>query len=341
MEKGKSSPDMARPLPLHPSDLGLILSYKCQCECAHCIYNCGPSWDEWITIEQARAALEATQYWERPYQVHLTGGEPFLKFPLLLETTEIAAELGIHIYVETNAGWCVREDLAEKRFKALHKVGMRAILISCSPFHNESIPLEHTIMAIRKARHIFGQQNTIVYMADWLQVMNSFGEEQPVPLEAYNQAFGEQEAGRMFWTGYGLISGGRAGYRLAHLTPKRSHQNFQGLTCHHELLYAQHSHFDLYGNFIPAFCGGLRVGDWHDLPNLIRNFTKGDFPEMIRILIESGPFGLFQMASEQYDYAPLPEGYTGKCHLCVDVRRHLVDPANFPELHPAFFYQNI
>lgn len=327
--------------PLHPSDLGLILSYKCQCECAHCIYNCGPIYNDWMQPEEVRAALEATLYWERPYQIHLTGGEPFLKFPLLLQATEIAAELGISVYVETNAGWCVREDLVEKRFRALRQAGMQAILISCSPFHNETIPLESTLMAIRKSLKIFGQQNTIVYMADWLQVMASFGEEQPIPLEAYSQAYGEGEAGRMFWQGYGLISGGRAGYRLARFTPKHSPEAFQGQRCQRELLHAAHSHFDLYGNFIPAFCGGLRVGDWHDLPKLIADFQDGRYPEIIRLLIEGGPFALYEMAVERYDYQPLAQGYTGKCHLCVDVRRNLVEKNQFPELQPVEFYENI
>ncbi|MFW9878612.1 MAG: ATP-binding protein [Candidatus Thorarchaeota archaeon] len=33
---------MFRDQPLRPTDLGLILSYHCQSECAHCVYNCGP-----------------------------------------------------------------------------------------------------------------------------------------------------------------------------------------------------------------------------------------------------------------------------------------------------------
>lgn len=291
--------------------------------------------------DEIRAALEATLTWERPYQVHLTGGEAFLKFPLLLQATEIAAELGISAYAETNAGWCVSEDLVERRFRALRQAGMKSILISCSPFHGESIPLVSTLLAIRKAWEIFGQENVFVYIADWFEVMSAFDETQPIPLEVYSQIYGEEEAGRMFWQGYGLISGGRAGYRLAHLTPKRSPQAFQNENCARELLYAPHSHFDLYGNFIPAFCGGLRVGNWHDLPALIEEFQTGDYPELIQILIELGPYGLYEMALERYAYQPLARGYAGKCHLCTDVRRHLVNHYPFDELQPVDFYENV
>ena len=116
--------------PLHPSDLGLILSYKCQCACAHCLYNCGPEWTEWMSEEGVRAALEATTHWRDPCQVHITGGEPFLNFDLLLHAVETSRELGIQRYVETNAGWCVNEDLTERRFKALREAGLQAVLMT-------------------------------------------------------------------------------------------------------------------------------------------------------------------------------------------------------------------
>jgi len=47
------------------------------------------------------------------------------------------------------------------------------------------------------------------------------------------------------------------------------------------------------------------------------------------------------MAQAKYEYRPLAEGYTGKCHLCVDVRRHLVNVGGFAELRPRGFYENI
>jgi hypothetical protein len=44
---------------------------------------------------------------------------------------------------------------------------------------------------------------------------------------------------------------------------------------------------------------------------------------------------------EEFDFEPRVEGYTGKCHLCVDVRRYLVDQGEFLELQPQGFYQHI
>jgi hypothetical protein len=108
-----------------------------------------------------------------------------------------------------------------------------------------------------------------------------------------------------------------------------------------EILYAHHSHFDLYGNYISWFCGGLTIGDWHNLPRILDDFKARRFPPLIDILIRKGPFGLFELGKEEYGYQELLEGYTGKCHLCVDVRKHLSEQGDFQELRPKEFYENI
>jgi hypothetical protein len=327
--------------PLHPTDIGLILSYKCQSACAHCIYNCNRNWKEWITRDDLQAALEIMVVWQHAFQVHITGGEPFLNFPLLLEAIEIAASLGIPRYLETNAGWAVHERLVEKRFRALHKTGLQAILISVSPFHAESIPLERSLMVIRRAKEVFGISSVFVYQSRWLDLIQAFGTETTIPLNSFVDTYGKANTGRMLWENYGLISGGRSGYNLGHLIPKHPAEFFNGLTCAYEVLYAQHSHFDLYGNLIPGFCGGLSLGDWHDLPFLLARYQREDFPTIIAILAEYGPYGLFEAAVLEYNYKPLQEGYSGKCHLCVDVRGHLSRTGDFPELRPKQFYEEI
>lgn len=326
---------------LTPSDIGLILSYKCQSACAHCLYNCGPGWNDWMSLKDVRNALETTLNWNQPFQVHITGGEPFLNFPLLLHAVEIAEILGINRYVETNAGWCVNEELVTRQFTTLHEAGLQAILISCSPFHAETIPPKRTLLAIRKAIEIFGSQRVMVYLPQWVDQITSFGVEDIIPLERHIESCDAQTAGRLFWEGYGLISGGRSGYRLGHLTQRMPASTFKGENCMREILYAPHSHFDLYGNYISGFCGGLSIGSWRDLPLLLEKYRAGDFPELIAILVESGSFGLFKLAQNSYGYEPLQDGYAGKCHLCVDVRRHMVQASSLPELEPKGFYEHL
>lgn len=329
-------------MPLQPRDLGLILGYRCQAACAHCLYNCGPSWGDWMTPGAVWEALTAAKdAWGEGFQVHLTGGEPFLNYPLLLEAAEIASDLEIPVYVETNAGWCWDLDQAEARFRELREAGLGAVLVSVSPFHQETIPLGRALEAISAARAVFGAGRVIVYQADWLPELTQHGLKERVPLERYVESYGAAQAGLHLWMNYGLISGGRAGYRLGKWVPKRSADSFRGETCREELLFAQHSHLDLYGNFIPAFCGGMRLGDWHDLEGVIKAVREGDPPPMITQLLAEGPYGLYTKARDDFGYQPLADGYTGKCHLCVDVRKHLIQEGAYLEtLVPSQFYES-
>ncbi len=329
-------------LALQPRDLGLILSYRCQAACAHCLYNCGPGWRDWITPESVHEALTtAKNAWGEDFQVHLTGGEPFLNYPLLLEATQIASDLEITVYVETNGG-CQRDiEQMEAQFQALRKAGLGAVLVSVSPFHQESIPLGRSLETISAARSVFGAGRVMVYQSDWLPELSRHGLKERVPLERYVEAYGKTRAGLHLWMNYGLISGGRAGYRLGDWVPKRPAKHFQGESCREELLYAQHSHLDLYGSFIPAFCGGMRLGDWHGLNRILEACRNEKYPVMIALLMDEGPYGLFVRAQTDHGFQPLAEGYAGKCHLCVDVRKHLVEAGVYPEsLEPKQFYQS-
>jgi hypothetical protein len=322
-----------------PRDVGIILTYRCHSGCKHCLYNCGAAWGmEAMSREMLRQALEILAGWDRPPQVHLTGGEPFIFFDLLLEGTRMAAELGITVYAETDAMWCTDDERARERFGALRDAGMAAVLISCSPFHAEKIPPVRTVRAVRTALGVFGPRGVIVYLPEFIQVVQQFGLERPTPITRYEELLGVEQASQLLWGGYGIIAGGRAGYKLGHLVEPQPAEAFADESCAGNIVYAHHSHMDLYGNFIPAFCGGLTVADWRSEDPLKRPYS-----ELVELLIESGPVGLFEMAQKRYEYRPLPGGYAGKCHLCVDVRWHLVRVKgdDYPELRPVGFYENV
>jgi hypothetical protein len=325
---------------LSPRDIGIILTYRCHSGCRHCLYNCGPGWEKKpISQETLRQALEAVTTWPHAPQVHFTGGEPFLHLPLLLEGARLTNELGIPSYVETSASWCTDEAEAVEHFVALRQAGLQAVLISCSPFHAAMIPPARTLRAVRAALDVFGPERVTVYLPNFLEVIQLFDVERPTPLFRYEEKFGIEGAQHLLWQGYGIISGGRSGYRLGHLVPRRPAQAFAEADCVADVLYAHHSHFDLYGNFISGFCGGLTVGDWRDLPRVLADFSAGRYPALIEVLVHRGPYGLLQLASDQHGYQPLADGYAGKCHLCVDVRRHLVEKGGFAELRPRGFYE--
>jgi hypothetical protein len=327
---------------LAPRDLGLILSYYCNSGCKHCLYNCGPRWErEPIAPSDLAMALDAVTTWSDPPQVHFTGGEPFLFFSLLERGIHMAQERGVDCYVETSASWCVDWVQAVERFGKLRAAGLQAVLISCSAFHAERIPPARTLRAVRAALEVFGPNRVIVYLPEHLQILQGLEPDRPTPLEEYVGRYGLEGARRILWQGYGLISGGRAGFRLGHLVTRHAPERFEDFTCAEDLLYAHHSHFDLYGNYISGFCGGLTVGSWRELQCVRQEFRSGQYPQIIGLLIEQGPYGLCRWATSEYNFEVDPSGYAGKCHLCVDVRRHLHAVDGFKELSPATFYEMI
>ena len=216
---------------------------------------------------------------------------------------------------------------------------MSAVLVSVAPLHAERIPLERTWVAIQAAEMVFGPGRVMVYQDQWAAPLHELGGNDRLPLSAWEEAYGREQAGRLLWDGYGLIPGGRSGYRLGDLRQGLPAETFMRQTCRQDILYAHHSHFDLYGNYIPGFCGGLIIGSWKAFDAQQVAAHQGEFPALIAHLIAGGPYRLFKLAKEQYGYKSRAGGYAGKCHLCVDVRRHLQALGEFPELAPSEFYE--
>ncbi|MEM2914528.1 MAG: 4Fe-4S cluster-binding domain-containing protein, partial [Candidatus Bathyarchaeia archaeon] len=101
-----------------PISAGLILSYKCNCQCKHCMYACSPNWKaNWISEDKTGRILAqlSDKILSSPfgpdkigvnYGLHFTGGEPFLNFDLLVKIIKISNDFGIpSTFVETNCFW--------------------------------------------------------------------------------------------------------------------------------------------------------------------------------------------------------------------------------------------
>lgn len=319
---------------------GLMLTYKCSCRCRHCLYCAGPGWSEFMDVNDAaqifQGLIETTSVLRG---FHLAGGEPFLDFERLLNIQKLATEFGIPIeYVETNAFWCVDEDVTRHRFEQLREAGLRCILISCSPFHAERIPLERVNLALRVGVEVF---DVLLWIPEFYRQLARIRTHEPIELNEYVDTLGAEVAGTMIRDGYGLITGGRVGYSLGEFYERKPAGQYEGEHCTVELLQSGHAHFDPYGNLIPAFCSGISLGDARRLAALFRSFDLKNLP-IVQTLTEGGPYKLYVIAVEEFGYEPLPGGYIGKCHLCVDVRKWIRMRTNqFTELSPLQFYQEL
>ena len=317
-----------------PVDVGLILSYHCRAACGHCVYACGPQWQEWMTPDDVAAAVQVMRAWRHSFRVHLTGGEPFLRFDLLLAATQMVAEAGLPQFVETSAGWARDHGDAQERLDALRAAGM-----SGSPFHQETVPLRQVLDVVAAALEVFGVNHVSVHLPQCLEWARPFRMDRPVPISQYLGRLGAEHLGELLWQDYGLLSGGRAGRRWGHLAPKAPAAAFRRLTCRDELCAPHHSHFDVYGNHIPGCCGGLTTGPWRELNQARRHPPGGPLGGLVRRLADGGPYALLELVADDPRWDPGADRYAGKCHLCVEVRRHLAEHGDFPELQPRQFYQ--
>lgn len=225
-----------------PYSAGLFLTYKCNCVCQHCLYACSPRWPaDWISEEDAAQVLAHLAQAMRgkypfPGQVgvndglHLTGGEPFLNFNLLLRLTEKARRLGIPtIFVETNGFWCRDDVTTRERLQALKDAGLHGILVSANPFILERVPFERTRRAARIGREVFGD-NAIIYQSFFFRQFEQMGLNGTLPFAEYVRR-----------AGYGLryaelLPGGRVSYRLAGLFRPYPASYFFGDSCQAELI---------------------------------------------------------------------------------------------------------
>ncbi|MCS7119818.1 MAG: radical SAM protein [Nitrososphaerota archaeon] len=332
-----------------PVSAGIILSYTCTCECKHCMYACSPKWkDGWINtadaekiIKSLSGTIQVSPFGRRRvsinYGLHFTGGEPFLNFNLLVKLVRIASKFNIpSTFVETNSFWSMDDSTARSKMIILKDAGLDGILVSVNPFILEHIPFDRTLRTIRLAREVFGD-NVIVYQEMFLHQFMILGVKGTLRLEEYLKC-----AGPGGLTNVELLPMGRACYKLAQFFRKFKSEVFFHESCLNELTRQWHVHIDCYGNFIPGYCGGLSLGNVTGEESLCREIDLDKHPIIACLLSTNGLEKLYRMAVNEFDYRSLPDGYISKCHLCVDIRKHIsLQTSEFLELRPKEFYENL
>jgi hypothetical protein len=332
-----------------PVSGGLILSYKCQARCRHCIYACSPEWKaEWITEEKLERGLAQLSGKIQPAPwgpqtvslnggLHFTGGEPFLNFDLLLKAVEMAEAFGIpSTFVETNSAWCIDDDVARDKLQRLHAAGLKGIMISVNPFYAEYVPFENTERCICTSQSVFGLQNVMVYQMEYYRQFKQLAIRGRITIEEYarlakTDPFGGQVE---------LFFMGRATYALKAFYPTYSARAFFRFPCQPPFLRDWHNHFDNYGNFMPGYCGGISLGNWFDLDGLLVAGIDTDERPVLGFLIAGDMEGLFHFAQD-CGYQEAEAGYVSKCNLCADIRKYLAAQHDLAELRPTAFYEHL
>ncbi|MCK4322150.1 4Fe-4S cluster-binding domain-containing protein [candidate division WOR-3 bacterium] len=325
-----------------PVSLGIFLSYKCTSECKHCMYFSSPHWNEdWISLKNAEKILVQLtgKIQGNPFGrdrigvntgIHFTGGEPFLNFKLLLKLTKIAHELEIpSTFVETNCFWCIDDKTTREKLLELKNAGLHGILISVNPFILEQIPFEKTERAVQIGKEIFGI-NVIIYQELFYNQFKSLNIKDSLPIEEYLLKAPDS----LLYVE--LFPMGRAPYALSDLYWKYPAKRYFGGSCKAELSRNWHNHIDNYFNYIPGYCGGISLGDARNLDSLIKGIDLEE--HLILNALVTGIKKLYEIGVD-FGYKELGGGYISKCHLCFDIRKHIVERSNeFEELRPKEFY---
>jgi hypothetical protein len=314
------------------------------------MYGCSPRWKaDWIRIDDADKVLtQLSKAFRKNYPVgysglgvnlglHLTGGEPFLNFKLLLILVRQAHRIGFpSTFVETNCFWSINDEVTEHKLIQLKEAGLNGILISVNPFILEYVPFERTLRTLRVGEKVFGA-DVIIYQDFFRRQFESLGVKGTLSFEEYLRKAGIQSLRHVE-----LIPMGRACYRLGHLYRKHPADVFFGESCTEELTRPWHIHVDNYCNYMTGYCGGISLGDARNLDSICQGIELDDHP-VIANLVSSGGIGkLFQFSVEEYGYRALDDGYVSKCHLCTDMRKNMVERTDeFKELKPREFYANL
>lgn len=335
---------------LEPVSGGLLLSYKFNSECRHCMYACSQKWEaDWIDREEAKKVLiQFANAFEKTYPpeydgvgvnvgLHFTGGEPFLNYDLLLDLIKTASKMRIpSLFVETNCFWSKDDEITKERLEELRAAGLHGILMSVNPFILEYIPFERTLKAIRISRKVFGG-NALIYQESFLHQFRSLRIEGTLSFQEYLR-----RADQYSLSYVELIPMGRACYILGHLYNKHPANKFFNCSCKEELTRSWHVHVDNYFNYMTGYCGGISLGDARHLDKICRGIDLDDHPILAKLVSHNRIGKLFKLGDEEYGYKPLDDGYISKCHLCLDIRKHIAERTDeYEELRPRDFYSII
>ena len=325
-----------KPFPGRLGSGGLITNYHCPSACRHCLYASSPRRSkEYISPETAELLGETARR-EGAFSLHIGGGEPLLQPEKLNAAVRALRKAGVGIdYVETNCSWYRDHHHAVEVLKRLRDAGAGTLLVSISPFHNETIPLARTRGVLAASRE--AGIGVFPWVDDFLPDLSAFDQQRPHSLEEYEAYFGAgylRSIPSRYWVslrGKALLT-----YRcfMEEQTVERLLKNSGPCS---SLRETSHFHLDLYGNYIPGLCSGLAVA----AEDLGEPVDPDRYP-FLALLLARGPQALLETARDQYGFRPA-DAYVNSCELCQEIRTYLVIDAEVdsPDLAPTGFYHEL
>ena len=314
----------------------LLFTYRCSIRCRHCLFGCTADRPD-VVMSARQVAKGLALLHETGRVIHVAGGEPMIYWDEFSSCLRAAHEAGdAPHFVETNCSFATSERPAAERLEFLASRGVRGLLASADPFHQEMVPAERFLLVRRLAREVFGERNF-------------WGSENPdEEITALEQVSKDPAQLREYVRSHTPVMVGTARKELASYLDQYDPRDDRlprmgwrgprrGTGCMDQFSAESlwELHLDPYGN-IQTNCG-IILGKWPEMspaevlangPENANAFTK--------ILCEQGPLGLAELATIRYDFV-WPDLVSQDCELCFLARKHL--RAYHPEVFgPAEIY---
>jgi len=293
---------------------GLLITYKCNCTCRFCYYNCSPQQAGLMPVDTAIAAWQSLKTLAGEHaKIHITGGEVFLYFDHLCRILEQAKQQKLDPVdlIETNGFWATDDKTTAQKIKHLDRLGMRRLKVSTDPFHQEFVNIEPVRRLARIATEILGPKRLLVRWQQYLENPVNVKSLSPHQKDLlYIDAIND----------YPCRFTGRAAQELAGLVASKTIDELAQQNCKSALLAAKGVHIDPFANVFSGTCSGISLGNLNQttLEDIWAQFHPAT-NKLIEILFDNGPAGLLDGA-EKLGYKPL-QYYGSKCHLCTHIRR--------------------
>ncbi len=305
-----------------PKAGGLLVSYSCNAKCKHCYLNCGGKKSGKMDIADAKRHLQSFKEEGIPKEeVHITGGEPFIDLDYLVSILDVAQEAGYSGFgfVETNAFWATNQEKCKRILETIKKRGVEKLCISSDIFHQEFIPLSNVKRLVENCYEVIGPNSIMLRWQGGLDLKKHIGEMTETEIKEYilnpNREFRTRIVGRGTKT-------------LADFLPRQKAENFKDSPCFEKMVGSGHYHFDLHNDLIPGIgCIILGNASNRTLRELLNNVSEENNP-MFEMLSKEGPAGRFLAQANTKGYRELEKGYCDKCHLCFDIKKHIVSLGN-------------
>ncbi len=282
------------------SQIHFLLTYMCTLECEHCFVCSSPSAEGTFTPSQISEVLDQAGRLGTVDTVYFEGGEPFLFYPILLDSIRLAKERGFAVGIVTNGYFATSDENARVFLNPIRDLGVADFSVSDDIFHYE----DRQDNAARRASRV-AQEIGLPAMVLALDPGGS-GPDQKASIK---------EERKSVITGGSIMFRGRAAARLSRNAEMKDWRQFT--TCPYEdLVNPSRLHVDPQGNL--QICQGICLGNiWkRPLDELVRDYEPALHP-ICGPLTRGGPAELARVLG----YTAPSEGVADACHLCWLARK--------------------